>query len=199
MSDSMSRRWPALLTFAGMLLLAGGSFWMLQMARQSGDNAPKQRAGREPDYVVDGFRYLSVTKDGKVRYQVEGETLTHFPDSDDSFVRQPRLTSYSPEREPLTVRSDSARISKNHREVHLRDNVVLRRPQTHGDDELTVKSDYMLVLPDKDIVKTDRPVRAWLGETTLNGTGMIADNAQHTLALHSQVNATYVQPHRANP
>ena len=199
MNDGVSRRWPALLTLAAMLLLAGGSFWILQTMQESGDDGPKRRAGHEPDYVIDGFRYVAASKDGKIRLKVEGDTLIHFPDSEESVVRQPRLTSYAPGREPLTLRSESARINRDHSVVQLQDKVVLKRPQMRGDEELTVNSDYMLVLPDKDIVKTDRPVRARLGEATLNGTGMVADNARRTLALNSRVSATYVQPQPAKP
>jgi lipopolysaccharide export system protein LptC len=199
MNDSVTRRWPALLTLAAMLLLAGASFWILQMMQQSGDRGKQGLAVHEPDYVIENFRYFSAGKDGKIRMKIEGDTLRHFADTEESLMQQPRLTSYAPERQPLTVRSDSAHINRDHSELQLRDNVVLRRPQTRGDEELIVNSDYMLVLTDKDIVKTDRPVRARLGQSTLNGIGMVADNAQHTLSLNSRVHATYIQPSRAKP
>jgi lipopolysaccharide export system protein LptC len=199
MNDSVTRRWPALLTLAAMLLLAGASFWILQVMQQSGDQDKKRFARHEPDYVIENFRYFRAAKDGKISVKVEGETLTHFADTEESIVQQPRLTSYSPQREPLTMRSESAHINRDHSEIRLHDNVILNRPQTRGDEALTVNSDYMLVLTDKDIVKTDRPVRARLGESTLNGIGMVADNAQHTLALNGRVHANYVQPHRAKP
>lgn len=199
MNDGLSRRWPALLTLAAMLLLAAGSFWILQTMQTSEDSGPKQRARHEPDYVIEDFRYVSGMKDGKIRLKLEGERLTHFPDNEESLLRQPRLTSYAPGREPMTVRSESARINRDHSQVHLHDKVVLRRPQMRGDDELTVNSDYMLVLTKKDIAMTDRPVRSTLGKDTLNGTGMVADYAKHTLTLKSRVSATFVQPHNAKP
>jgi lipopolysaccharide export system protein LptC len=52
----------------------------------------------------------------------------------------------------------------------------------------------MLVLTKQELVKTDRPVQAQQGSTTLKGTGMIADSKQQTLALHSAVSATYLPP-----
>lgn len=199
MNNSVTRRWPALLTLAAMLMLAGASFWILQMMQQSDDRGKQRLAAHQPDYVIENFRYFSAAKDGKIRIKIEGDTLSHFADTEESIVQQPRLTSYAPQRQPLTLRSESAHINRDHSELQLRDNVVLRRPQTRGDEELTVHSDYMLVLTDKDIVKTDRPVRARLGDSTLNGIGMVADNAQHTLALNSRVHAIYVQPHRVKP
>ena len=199
MNGSVTRRWPALLTLAALLLLAAGSFWILQTVRQSNERGQKRVAVHEPDYVMENFQYISAAKDGKIRMKIEGDTLRHFADTEESIMQQPRLTSYSPERQPLTIHSKSAHINRDHSEVRLRDNVELRRPQTRGDEELIVLSEYMVVLPEKDIAKTDQPVRARLGESTLSGIGMVVDHAQHTLTLNSRVHAIYVQPHRAKP
>ncbi len=199
MSDTPRSRWPTLLTLGFMLLLAGGSFWMLRKFQQTDGGGTAQALAGEPDYTMDDFRYTSVAQDGKVSYLVEGERLSHYPDSDDSVVRQPRLTSYYPERPPMTLRAETARINSDHSQVHLHDKVLLRRPQANGAGELTVNSDYMLVLTQKDIVKSDRPVRGQQGTSTLNGTGMVADNAQRTLTLNNQVIATFDPPPKAKP
>ena len=199
MTDPVRRRWPALLTLGLMLLLAGGSFWLLKKFQPTDTNGRAQAHSSEPDYTMDDFRYTSVAPDGKLSYLVEGERLSHYPDSDDSIISQPRLTSYAPDRPPMTLRAETARINGDHSEVHLRDKVVLRRPPARGADDLTVKSDYMLVLTRQDIVKSDRPVHGQQGNSTLNGTGMVADNSRRTLALQSQVSATFVQPQQAKP
>lgn len=199
MSDGARVRWPALLTLGLMLLLAGGSFWLLKKFQQTEQSSPAQARGSDPDYTMDDFRYVSVAPDGKVSYLVEGERLSHYPDSDDSVVSQPRLTSYYPDRPPQTLRAETARINGDHSEVHLHDKVVLRRPPARGADDLTVKSDYMLVLTKQDVVKSDRPVHGKQGNSSLSGTGMVADNSRRTLTLHSQVSATFVQPQQAKP
>ena len=182
-----------------MLLLAAGSFWLLKKFQQSESGGPVPARAGEPDYTMEDFRYTSAGKDGKVSYLLEGELLSHYPDTDHSIVRQPRLTSYSPDRPPMTLRSESARINGDRSEVHLHDKVLLRRPPARGDSELTVDSEYMLLLTKQDLVKSDREVHAHQGNSSLVGTGMVADNAQRTLTLHSQVSATFTQPPRAKP
>lgn len=199
MSDGARVRWPALFTLGLMLLLAGGSFWLLKKFQQPDQSPTAQVRGSDPDYTMDNFRYVSVAADGKVSYLVEGERLSHYPDSDDSVVSQPRLTSYYPDRPPQTLRSEKARINGDHSEVHLHDKVVLRRPPASGTDDLTVNSDYMLVLTKQDIVKSDRAVHGHQGNSSLSGIGMVADNSRRTLTLHSQVSATFVQPQQAKP
>jgi LPS export ABC transporter protein LptC len=104
------------------------------------------------------------------------------------------MVRYDPSRPTMTLTSDSAKSNADRSEFRLYDNVVLRRPAGSNGDTLIVTSDYMLVLTKQELVKTDRPVQAQQGSTTLKGTGMIADSKQQTLALHSAVSATYLPP-----
>jgi lipopolysaccharide export system protein LptC len=47
------------------------------------------------------------------------------------------------------------------------------------------------VLPDDDVVQTDKPVEITMGQSKLNGTGMFANNATRELRLSSNVHGTY--------
>ncbi len=194
MNIAFQRRVPALLTLTLVLLLAGGSYWMLEVARRSNDN-PTSRAPRtEPDYIIDQFRYVVVARDGKAEYVVEGERLLHDPVTDASHVDRPHVRSYAPDRAPMTLRSKTARINRDHSEIRLHDEVHLERPQARDDEPLSVDSSFMLVLPEQDIVKTDSAVRARLGDSVVNGIGMVADNQQRSLTLNGPVSATFLQP-----
>ncbi len=194
MNTEIRRRVPALLTLALVLLLAGGSYWALEVARRSSDSPQVRSPRTEPDYIIDQFRYIAVARDGKAEYVVEGERLLHDPVSDSSLVEQPRLRNYAPERAPMTLRARTARINRDHSEIQLHDDVHLERPQARDGEALSVRSAYMLVLPERDIVKTDRAVSARLGDSVVEGVGMIADNQQRSLALNGPVSATFLQP-----
>jgi lipopolysaccharide export system protein LptC len=54
----------------------------------------------------------------------------------------------------------------------------------------------MLVLPKKDIVKTDRHVDIRVGSMRMSGTGMLANNATRQLTLESRVNGIYQPPRK---
>ncbi len=192
--NDLQRRLPALLTLAIILLIAGGSYWALEVAQRPDASAPMRAARTDPDYIIDQFSYVAVAANGKAEYVVEGQRLVHDPVSDSSVVEQPRLRSYAPDRAPMTLRSRTAHINRDHSEIKLFDEVHLERPQARDQQSLIVDTDYMLVLPNQDVVKTDRAVRARIGESTLNGVGMVADNRQRALALNSRVSATFEQP-----
>lgn len=194
MIDEFRPRRGAALTLAFMLLLAGGSFWLLKQAQQPERATTRRGSQGLPDYTMHQFRYMSAGERGTSDYLVEGDVLSHYPDSNETIVQAFRMTRYDPNRPTMTLSSDSAKSSADRSEFRLYDNVVLRRPGGANGDTLVVTSDYMLVLTKQELVKTDRPVQAQQGTTILKGTGMVADSKQQTLALLSAVSATYLPP-----
>ncbi len=194
MNDGIRRRYPALLLLAFGSLLAAISFWALEVSRRTGDEQRPQAARTEPDYVVEDFRYTRVSADGKAHYLITGKKLVHYPTDDSSVVEQPSLKSFAAQGAPTTLHASRARITRGQREVHLHDQVRLERPQARGNEPLLVESDYMLVLPDDDLIKTNRPVVIRVGDSTLAGNGMVADNTKRQLTLLNKVTGFYESP-----
>ena len=195
MRDDVRRRYPALLTLVAGSLLAALTFWGLEIARRSTDNPRQSSVRSEPDYFIEDFTYTRLSVSGKAQYVISGKKLIHHPLDDSSTIEQPSLRSYSNAREPMTLLARKAKITADQKELHFYDNVTLQRPQTRGADSLLIDSDYMLVLPDQDLVKTDKKVVIRLGSSRMEGTGMIADNCKHQLNLRSQVSGHYETSH----
>ncbi len=195
MNEERSRRYPALLLLAAGSLLAALSFWALEITRRSGDDTRKPSVRTEPDYFIDDFTYTRLSVSGKAQYVISGKKLIHYPVDDSSIVMQPSVRSYSSSREPMTLQAQKAKITGDQKELHFYENVVLERPQTRNADALRVESDYMLALPDQDIIKTDRKVVMTSGSSRMEGKGMVVDNGQRQLNLQSQVSAHYESPH----
>jgi lipopolysaccharide export system protein LptC len=194
MNDKLHRRYPALLLLAFGVLLAALSFWALEISRRGDDDKPAQAPRTEPDYFVEDFSYMRLAPNGKAQYLITGSKLVHYPADDSSVIEQPSVRSFSAQSSPMTLRAKRAKITKQQRELHLYDDVRLERPQTRGKEPVVVESDYMLALPDEDIVKTDRQVVIRVGQSILAGTGMVADNAKHQMTLQSKVTGFYESP-----
>jgi len=194
MINELPTRFGAISVLALLVVIAAGSFWFLQKSLESGNGVAGPRNLAEPDYTIQRFRYTSTAENGQPDYHVEGEKLSHYPEQDHVEVDQLRVTVFSPTRPPMTLRSDSAKINSARTELHLYDNVLLNRPAPNNSNELVVSSDYMLVLTEQNIVKTDHPVKATEGNTILEGNGMVADSSKQTLTLQGQVNAIFMVP-----
>ncbi len=164
------------------------------MAPRGGEEARPQAARPEPDYFIEDFSYTRLAPNGKAQYLITGKKLVHYPTDDSSVIERPTVRSFSAKSSPMTLSAQRAKITKKQREVHLYDQVRLERPQTRDAASLVVESDYMLALPDEDLVKTDRPVVIRAGESRLSGTGMVADNTKHQLTLQSRVTGFYESP-----
>lgn len=194
--SNIRRHYPALVLLVGGAALALLSFWALEMTRRSGDDVPAEKTRTEPDYYVDNFSYVKVATSGSAEYVIKGKRMEHHPADDSNTITQPFVKSYSAGRAPMTLHARRAKTNSDHSELHLYEQVRLDRPEAHGAENLSVESDYMLVLPNTDVVKSDQRVVIKLGDSTLTGIGLLADNARHQLSLQSRVSATYPHPLR---
>lgn len=185
-----------LLMLAAMLAL--GSFWLLEVMRQPDKGAAPAAARVEPDYYVENFNFVRLSATGEAQYNISGKRMVHNPADDTHTVDLPVINSLSSERPPMTAHAERARIEPDGSRVHMYDQVRIDRPQTPTSSHFRLESDYLLVLPDEEIMRTDRPVRITLGESQLNGTGMVANNATGELQLASRVHAT-LPPKNATP
>jgi lipopolysaccharide export system protein LptC len=192
------RRFGALPLLMLALALALGSFWLLEIMHKSGTDAGPSAARIEPDYYVENFNFVRHSATGEAQYNISGKRMVHNPADDTHTVDMPVVNSLSPERPPMTARADRAWIEPDSSRVHMYDRVRLDRAKTPTSTLFHLETDYLLVLPDDDIMRTDKPVRMTLGDSQLNGTGMVANNATGELHLASRVHAT-LPPKNATP
>lgn len=181
-----------------LIALALGSFWLFEVLRRAGDKAMPAAERKEPDFYVENFSYVKIGKTGKAQYHFSGAKMTHNPQDDSYDIVLPVINSVGKEsgRGPMVVRAERATVNNDNSEIHLYENVQMDRPATANAQPMHVRSEYMLVLPDDDIVKTDKPVKISVGQSVLTGTGMVANNATRELQLSNNVHGTYQAPQR---
>jgi lipopolysaccharide export system protein LptC len=178
--------------------LALGSFWVLEVMRRAMETSLPRPPRNEPDYYVDDFNFVRMSPTGEAQYDISGKRLTHYPGDDTNAVQLPLVHSLASDRAAMTATSKRALVDQNNSKVHMYEDVQVDRPATPTSDHFHLTSEYLLLLPDEDIVKTDKPVQITLGTSRLYGTGMIANNATRELHLDSKVHATY-QPPKPEP
>lgn len=190
------RRFRLVAILAPMIALALGSFWLLEvMRRDTGETGP-EAARTEPDFYVEKFNYVKLAQNGKVQYHFSGDRLTHNPQDDSYDILHPVVVSVGDGPAPMTMRSERAHINSDSSKVHLYENVHLDRPATADSEHLHLKSEYLLLLPDDDVMQTDKPVVITSGQSILTGVGMFANNATREFRLASNVHGTYQAPPR---
>jgi lipopolysaccharide export system protein LptC len=185
-----------LLIVVPLVMLALGSFWLYEVMRRAATDTPPDPNRSGPDFFVENFSFIKMSTSGTAQYHVAGTKLTHNPQDDSYDVALPVVSNFGNPQTPMTMRAERGRISNDNSQVDLYDNVRVDRPASPTTQAMRVRSDYLRVLPDDDVVKTDRPVEIIVGQSKLTGTGMWANNATRELNLTSNVHGTYQAPPR---
>ena len=185
-----------LMTLVPLIILALGSFWLSEVLRREAHDAAPRPNRSEPDFYVEKFSYVKMAKTGVAKYHFTGARLTHNPQDGSYDIEQPVVTNINEAQLPTTMRAERGQVNSDSTQVHLYDNVRLDRPASASADAVHVRSEYLLLLPDDDVVKTDKPVEIVTGRSKLTGTGMFANNATREFRLTSNVHGTYQAPLR---
>ena len=174
--------------------LALGSFWLVQVMEKKTEESMPDRVRTESDFYVEKFNFVRMGKSGEARYNLTGSEMKHYPQDDSYQITNPIMRSYSAERSPMVTRSLRATVSNNSSEVHMYDDVHIDRPASATSQHFQLKTSYLLILPDDDVMKTPKPVQLQVGKSTLNGSGMFANNATGEFSLSSNVKGQYQAP-----
>ncbi|MDD5298267.1 MAG: LPS export ABC transporter periplasmic protein LptC [Rhodocyclaceae bacterium] len=182
----------SLFPMAVLAMMAALTFWLDHATRSEETKSGKYR--HDPDFMLNGYTVKKLGEDGKLRHQLIGDTMTHYPDDDSTDVQNPRMTYFGGPL-PLHLRSRSADVSKDGKIVTLKDDVHGWRDARGDSPDMTLSTSRLTVYPDQDIAHTDAPVTITRGKSVVNGVGMDLDNKLHILSLRSQVRGV-VQPRK---
>ncbi len=178
--------------------LALGSLWLVEVMRRQTDNILPETARTDPDFYVEKFNFVRMGKNGEARYNLTGSQMLHYPADDSYLVQNPIMHSYGVDRPPMVSRSKRATVQNNNTEVHMYDDVHIDRPPSPTSQHFQLKTSYLLLLPDEDIMKTPKAVELRLGGSILNGVGMVANNATGEFSLSGDVKGMYQPAARNN-
>lgn len=186
-----AHRWPLLAMITAGVFVAAGTFWLVQVMNRSDVSMNPDAVGSEPDYIIEKFSFVRMTPDGKPRYLLHGEKLTHRPLGDISDVERPVMKNLTPDAPPLTVTAQRARIRHDQHEVDLLGKVNVSRPGSATARALQMQTEALTVFTDEDRMQSDQPVRMTLGTATMASVGMKANNASRQVELGGRGRIVY--------
>ncbi|MES2047034.1 MAG: LPS export ABC transporter periplasmic protein LptC [Pseudomonadota bacterium] len=192
------RTWLAVILVA---VLALASFWILELMRRNDtDGNSRSSARSEPDYYVENFSFIRLPNNGQANYHITGDKLSHHPLNDNFEIQQPRINSFDADKVPLNIRAERAVIeqknlqitpARENDQIHLQGDVQAERPETTSSKYMKLQSEYLLLLPNENKMKTDQAVSVYTHTSELHAIGMIADNATQQIQLLSKVRASF--------
>lgn len=191
MSLRLSHWYPIFL----LLLLALLTAWLERTVQLAAVEGPRQTRG-EPDLVVENLTAVKSGPDGEPHQMLSASRMVHYPADDSTHLAEPRFTRLDPAAAPLTMRAERGLVSSDGEHVHLMGKVRVVRDDPAPRGPLTLDTETLHVIPDRDLAQTDAPVRITDANTTLTAVGLELDAQNRVLLLKSQVKGKYVPPRK---
>lgn len=189
------RRFPAIwLALILLALLAALTFWIDRTVQPP---APKRDGStrHDPDYTVNNFSSSRTDQFGNPRYGLSGAEMRHYPDDDTTELDHPLFTQFSMKKPTIQAQGVRGLLSSNGENVYFMDNVKVVRAATPQKGELTILTEYLHIIPEQGILKTDKPVTILQAPRTVaHATGMELDKEERTLKLFNRVKVHYERP-----
>jgi lipopolysaccharide export system protein LptC len=185
----MKSRLEHVLPIVLLVLLAGLTLWLRQLIESPGPAGPARETG-EALAVVDRFTVTQLDANGAPEYKLSARRMNHFAGNKSTELIEPRFERRQADAS-LTVVAQRGRVEHDYKEAHFYDGVELVRTTTKQSDELRMKTEYLHVLPDRDIARTDRSVVISQGRSSLSGMGMEYNRQTGELRLLSSVKGSF--------
>lgn len=178
-----------------MVLLATLSLWLDRAVQP----APAKRDGstrHDPDYTVENFNATRMGLDGAPRYVLAAAKMVHYPDDDSTELERPHFTRVEKQLAPLHILANTGLMSSDGKDVYFRGNVQVIREAFGDASRLTINTEYLHIIPDKDLAKTDKFVAIKDDNIDMTAVGLELDSKARIIRLFSRVNAHYEQTKR---
>lgn len=178
-----------------VLCLAAATFWLRHAIEAP---APKsaRNAGHKPDSIVENFTLRRLSAEGKPQYLMAAKRMLHYPDTDMTELVSPQFTRTGIDGARMSVKADRGSMTHDAAEAAFSGNVILLREAGPGYPELRARTEFLEILAEKNVIRTDRHVDIQDGSSTLSGIGMEFDKTTRQFSLHSQARGSYRAPSR---
>lgn len=196
---SLSKRSAIIFPIVILSVLALLTVWvnhMVQPPQAKLDGSSRH----DPDYIMSNFVTSQTDVNGILRYKLAAAEMRHFPDDDSTVLQQPRYTQFSVGKPYTQAEALRGYVASDGEQVQLVDNVKITRQAFAGKGEMTMETEYLNILPNQDLVRTDSPVVIKQApKTVIYATGMVYEKNTRTVTLLHRVRAHYEKPTTVRP
>jgi lipopolysaccharide export system protein LptC len=172
-----------------MFALALLTFWLDRVVREEVRHPSLRR--HDPDYIVERFSITSYDREGRTESELSADRMLHFPDDDTTELVKPRVV-YTKARQPRVVlTAERGALSQDGDEVFLHGDVLLVRDAGANYPEARMRSEFLHLLRDRSLVRTDQEVSVVEPRRSLFARGMEYNNETRELLLSGQVRGDF--------
>ncbi|MDX2422746.1 MAG: LPS export ABC transporter periplasmic protein LptC [Amphritea sp.] len=147
-------------------------------------------AYQQSDYYIVNGRIRDFAPNGALQQQLSSTQLEHQPALQQILVTNPEMLIYNAQQPTRKVSSLRGIISDNDDKVVLEGEVLFQDSPDPAEAN-TLRTESLVLLPQENIAKTDKPVTISSPSGTTSSVGMTIDTDSGILNLLSDVNGVY--------
>ncbi|MCB1934396.1 MAG: LPS export ABC transporter periplasmic protein LptC [Nitrosomonas sp.] len=148
----------------------------------------------EPDYIIENISGFRVEHDKSVHRFFHARKLLHYTNQDLTQLEDIQFVNTDPKNPPLEVFANNAKIMNSGEEIFLTGDVTAIRGLNTDERKITLKTDKLHLIPDENLVKTDKVVKITRLNTTIQAVGLELNNDTGMVELLSHVRAINQNP-----
>lgn len=185
------------LPLAFMAALALGTYWMVRSTPPAEPPAAPRPVRHEPDYFMHAFAVKTFDANGRMRSEVMGDKVRHYPDTQWMEIDAIRIRSFDTRGRLTTASADRGLTNEDGSEVQLIGNaLVVREASAEAGKEPSPRAQYrgefLHAFIDSERLKSHKPVELIRGKDRFTADSMDFDNAEQVLELTGRVRGTLV-------
>lgn len=142
-----------------------------------------------PDYIVEDLSGIRVDHNEGIQREFSAQKLFHYLDEKVTQLEQTNFINIDPGNPLMRLHADQAEIKNKGADIYLTGNVSATRGADDDKNKITLSTDFLYLMPDENLVKTDRAVTITKLNTIIHATGLEFNNRIGKIQLLSKVSA----------
>lgn len=189
----LAASWLPLLLMTGLAL---GSWWLVRNAPQAVSPQTPRAERVDPDYAMDKPVVQRFDAEGRLRLEIQGQAMRHYPQGDRVEVDLPLIKAYAPDGR-LTTGTARRVLSDGKASDVLLAGGALVQGTTRAGQPARISGEALRLLPRSGQVRSDQPVDVRIGPDEMRAAGLLYDDAEGRVTLDGPMRV--VLPSRLAP
>jgi lipopolysaccharide export system protein LptC len=179
-----------------MALLAVGTWWLVQNTPTP--DVPRAAAAlrHEPDYTMQDFTLQRFGADGRLRVQVQGKQMRHYPDTDTLEIDGVSIRALSPDGSVTRATARRAVTNGDASELQLLGGAQVVREGIRNEPPIQFESEFLHAFLNTERLRSHLPVRLRQGSSELLVGAIDYDNLTRSATLGAPVRGRFDVPRR---
>jgi len=176
-----------------MAMLALSTWWLVKNTPTPAEPNTVAPLRHEPDYTMERFTLHRFGPDGRLRVQIEGEHLRHYPDTDTMEIDTVRIRVNTPDRGTTLATARRALANGDASEVQLTGGAHVI--SEGAGETIEFRGEFLHAFLATERVRSHLPVLVRRGGSEVRADAMEYDHLSHTVSLKGRVRAVFQPAH----